>query len=176
MALCYKKNGPAARFSCEEIMKLIDKLHKFEEGFIMVCFAVMGIVLTLQIFMRYVLNMPLIWSEEVARYLFVWATFIGAGYGVRCKIHISVEIFYSRMPRKIKLAITLATHTICILVFAYLIPYGIETVKTQWYIGSSAMEMPMSFVFAAVPLGCFIVCLRLLVEIIRALKTKGANL
>jgi TRAP-type C4-dicarboxylate transport system permease small subunit len=157
-------------------MKLFDKLHKLEEGFIMVCFAIMGVVLALQIFMRYVLNMPLIWSEEVARYLFVWATFIGAGYGVRTKIHICVEFFYSRMPRGVKLAITLATNTLCILVFAYLIPYGIDTVKTQWYIGSSAMEMPMSFVFAAVPLGCFIVCLRLLGEIVRAIKTKGENL
>jgi TRAP-type C4-dicarboxylate transport system permease small subunit len=157
-------------------MKLIEKLHKLEEGFIMVCFAVMGLVLALQIFMRYVLNMPLIWSEEMARYLFVWATFIGAGYGVRNKIHICVEFFYSRMPRRVKLAITLLTNTFCILIFAYLIPYGIDKVKTQWHIGSSAMEIPMSFVFAAVPIGCFIVCLRLLVEIARAITTKGENL
>jgi len=157
-------------------MKLLDKLHKFEEGFIMACFAVMGVVLALQIFMRYCLNMPLIWSEELARYLFVWATFIGAGYGVRKKIHISVEIFYGLMPRVIKLAITLFTNTLCICVFAYLIPYGISTVKTQWYIGSSAMEIPMSFVFAAVPIGCFIVCLRLIVEMALAIKTKGENL
>ncbi|MDR1315935.1 MAG: TRAP transporter small permease [Spirochaetales bacterium] len=157
-------------------MKLFDKINKFEEGFIMACFAIMGIVLTLQIFMRYVMNMPLIWSEELARYLFVWATFIGAGYGVRNKIHIFVEIFYARMPRALKFIITLTTNTLCILVFAYLIPYGISTVKTQWYIGSSAMEIPMSFVFAAIPLGCFIVCLRLLGDIVRAIKTKGENL
>ena len=157
-------------------MKLLEKLHKFEEGFIMACFAVMGIVLALQIFMRYVMNMPLIWSEELARYIFVWATFVGAGYGVRKKIHISVEIFFNLMPRKLKLAVTLFTHTLCVLVFAYLIPYGLDTVKTQWYIGSSAMEIPMSFVFAAIPLGCFIVCLRLIGEMARAIKTKGENL
>ena len=157
-------------------MKIFDKLNKLEEGFIMVCFVIMAVVLTLQIFMRYVVNMPLIWSEELARYLFVWACFIGAGYGVRNKIHISMEVLYVRLPRKLKLTITLATNTLAILVFAYLIPYGIDTVKTQWYIDSSAMEIPMSFVFAAVPIGCFILCLRLIGDIVRAIKTKGENL
>ena len=57
--------------------------------------------LALQVFMRYVLNMPLIWSEEFARYLFVWVAFIGAGYGVRRGIHISMEYFFNKMsPRR----------------------------------------------------------------------------
>ncbi|MDR1933535.1 MAG: TRAP transporter small permease [Spirochaetales bacterium] len=151
-------------------------LNKIEEGFIMVCFAVMGAVLALQIFMRYVINMPLIWSEELARYIFVWATFIGAGYGVRKKIHISMELIYMRLPVKARLAVTVFTNAAAIFVFAYLIPYGIETVRTQWNIGSSAMEIPMSWVFAAVPVGCFIVCLRLIAETVLAIKTKGENL
>ena len=142
----------------------------------MVTFAVMAIVLTVQIFMRYVVNMPLIWSEELARYLFVWATFVGASYGVRNKIHISMELLYVRFPRKLKLAVTLITTTVSILVFAYLIPYGIDTVSTQWYIESSAMQIPMSFVFAAVPFGCFIVILRLIGDMVRMVKTKGENL
>jgi TRAP-type C4-dicarboxylate transport system permease small subunit len=68
-------------------------LNKIEEGFIMVCFAIMALVLALQIFMRYVMNMPLIWSEELARYIFVWATFIGAGYGVRKKFTSAWKFF-----------------------------------------------------------------------------------
>ncbi|MDR2589287.1 MAG: TRAP transporter small permease [Spirochaetales bacterium] len=157
-------------------MKIFDILNKIEESFIMVCFAIMGCVLALQIFMRYVMNLPLIWSEELARYIFVWATFIGVGYGVRKRIHISMEFFYSRFPRKVKLAATLATNLLCILIFVYLIPFGIETVKTQWYIDSSAMQIPMSWVFAAVPIGCFIVTLRLIGDTVRAISTKGENL
>ena len=157
-------------------MKLLDKLNKLEEGFVMVCFAVMGIVLALQIFMRYVLNSPLIWSEELARYVFVWATFIGAGYGVRKKIHISVELFYGLMPRKLKLAVTIFTNTLCVLAFAYLIPWSFVVLKDQVNIKSSAMQISMSLVFAAVPLGCFIVCLRLIGDTVHTVKTKGENL
>jgi TRAP-type C4-dicarboxylate transport system permease small subunit len=151
-------------------------LNKIEEGFIMACFAVMGAVLALQIFMRYVLNMPLIWSEELARYIFVWATFIGAGYGVRKKIHINMELIYTRLPRKARLGVTLFTNAVAIFIFACLIPYGVRTVIRQWNIDSSAMQIPMSWVFAAVPIGCFIVCLRLLGDSVRAIKTGGENL
>jgi TRAP-type C4-dicarboxylate transport system permease small subunit len=157
-------------------MKIFDKLNKLEEAFIMAAFAVMAVVLALQIFMRYAVNKPLIWSEELARYIFVWATFIGAGYGVRNKIHISMEVLYMRLPRKLKLAITLVTNILSIAVFAYLIPWGFVVLKDQVNIKSSAMQIPMTWVFAAVPLGCFIVCLRLIGDTVRAVKTKGANL
>ena len=157
-------------------MKILDKLNKLEEAFIMVCFAIMAFVLALQIFMRYVLNEPLIWSEELARYLFVWATFIGAGYGVRCKIHITMEVFFNMMPNPMKYVVAVLINIIAIFIFAYLIPFGIETVKTQWSIDSSAMQIPMSWVFAAVPVGCFIVCLRLLGDTVRIIKTKGEDL
>ena len=157
-------------------MKIFNLFNRLEEGFLMAAFSVMAVVLTLQIFMRYVVNMPLVWSEELARYLFVWVTFIGAGYGVRQKIHISMEVLYIRLPRKLKLAITLATNVLSILAFAYLVPWGLEVLKDQASIKSSAMQISMSLVFAAAPIGCFFVCLRLLGDIVRAIKTKGENL
>jgi TRAP-type C4-dicarboxylate transport system permease small subunit len=159
-----------------ENMKISEKLDWLEEGFIMACFAVMAVVLALQIFTRYVLNLPLIWSEELARYLFVWATFIGAGYGVRKKIHLNMEVFFNMMPRKMKIVITIFTNVVAIFVFAYLIPYGISTVKTQWNIESSAMQIPMSWVYVALPIGCFIVCLRLIGDTVRVIKSKGEKL
>ncbi|MEJ2134846.1 MAG: TRAP transporter small permease subunit [Desulfofustis sp.] len=39
---------------------------------------VMVISILLQVFFRYVMNAPLYWSEEIARYAFVWLVFIGA--------------------------------------------------------------------------------------------------
>ncbi len=151
-------------------------LNKLEEVFVMAGFAVMGIVLALQIFMRYVLNHPLVWSEELARYLFVWVTFIGASYGVRHKIHISMEVLFIRLPQKAKFAVTVLTNILSIAVFAYLIPWGFAFVQDQKNILSSAMQIPMSWVFISVPVGCFIVCLRLLGDTVRVIRTKGEYL
>src|SRR3954453_6118960 len=47
---------------------------------------------------RYVFGDPLCWSDEVARVLFVWLAFIGAGLGVKRGLHASVSVLISPMP------------------------------------------------------------------------------
>ena len=53
------------------------------DWFLSLVMTVMLVVVTLQVWYRFVLNDPLAWSEELARYLFVWSSFIGSavGYG-----------------------------------------------------------------------------------------------
>src|SRR5262249_21495399 len=52
-----------------------------------------------QVFTRYVLDNPLIWSEEVARYLFVWVSMIGGALAVREAKHFGLDLFIRPMPR-----------------------------------------------------------------------------
>jgi TRAP-type C4-dicarboxylate transport system permease small subunit len=154
-------------------MKLLNKL---EEGLIMAGLVVIGGVLTIQIFMRYVLNQPLVWSEELARYIFVWVTFIGASYGIRKKIHISMEIFYNHLPQRIRMFVTIITNLIIVFVLLYHLPWGIAVIKDQSGILSSAMQIPMSFVYSAMPFMCLIAALRLIGETVTVIRTRGANL
>ncbi|MFR3118365.1 MAG: TRAP transporter small permease [[Clostridium] symbiosum] len=60
--------------------------------------AIVCLLLIVQVFFRYVLNSPLIWSEECARYMFVWTVMLGLGYNVRTKNNISVSLLTSRLP------------------------------------------------------------------------------
>ena len=61
------------------------------EGFLIVGFVAMTLVIFLQVIFRYFLLQSLSWSEEVARYLFVWLTFLGASVVARSQSHITVE-------------------------------------------------------------------------------------
>ena len=60
------------------------------------------IVILMQILFRYFFNMPLKWTEELARYVFVWVSMIGWTYGTRYDTHIQVNIFSNLFPKKIK--------------------------------------------------------------------------
>ena len=63
----------------ENIVKImISKLEYVERVVTSVIFCSMMIVVTAQIVMRYALNSPLFWSEEFARYVYVWLVFIGS--------------------------------------------------------------------------------------------------
>jgi TRAP-type C4-dicarboxylate transport system permease small subunit len=139
-------------------MRFLDKL---EEALLMIGLSLMGLSVALQIFMRYLFNMPLVWSEEFARYIFVWITFIGAGYGVRHGIHISMEYFYNKFPPAVRKAVSIATLALSAGAFAYLLPTAVFFMAEQDKIASSAMQMPMSWLFAAVPVGCVLVLIHL---------------
>lgn len=151
-------------------------LNALEDFLVMFIIAVMGAVLALQVAMRYLFNHPLIWSEEMARYLFVWMTFIGASYGVRHGIHINMALLFDKFPRPLKLVSHLFTNLAAAAVFAALIPAGWRFVEDQSFIASSAMQIPMSWVFAAVPVGCVLVTARLLADSVRTIRNGGANL
>ncbi len=151
-------------------------LNALEEACIMFSLVIMGVVLSLQVFCRYALNQPLVWSEELARYLFVWVTFIGASYGMRHRIHISMELLFVRLPVWAKLLTHCFTNLVAMAVFIMLIPPGLEFTMEQHDILSSAMQVPMSWVYLAVPVGCCLVTLRLLADTISNLKTGGRKL
>ena len=149
-------------------MRFFDKLEEILLG---AGLALMGLSVALQIFMRYVLNMPLVWSEEFARYIFVWITFLGAGYGVRKGIHISMEFFFNMFPSRMQTIVAISTSVLSIAAFAYLIPTAIFFTIEQNPIASSAMQIPMSWLFAAVPVGCSLVCLRLIINTVQLVKS-----
>ncbi len=159
------------------MQKLLNVLGKIEGMFVMSALAFMGIVLALQILMRYIFNHPLVWSEELARYTFVWVTFVGASYGVHHNAHIRMEAIHKKFPPTLQKIVTISTNLLAILIFSYLVPAGIAFTIEQHDIASSAMEIPMSLIFAAVPVGCVIVAFRLLVQTIQMIKTgRGADM
>ena len=54
---------------------------------------VMAAVVVLQVLTRYVLKIPLFWTEELARYLMIWAGFLGAAIGISQGVHTSIQWF-----------------------------------------------------------------------------------
>jgi TRAP-type C4-dicarboxylate transport system permease small subunit len=71
-----------------------------QDGLVLLVFWSLAFVVFLQFFTRYVLNDSLGWTEEIARFLLIGVTFIGAVMAVRKESHIAVEIVYRWLPRR----------------------------------------------------------------------------
>lgn len=77
-------------------------LGKYLEWFLKVVCACLAAALTvvifLQVFYRFILRAPLVWSEEMALFLFQWSVFMGAALAVRQGGHFGLDIFVRRLP------------------------------------------------------------------------------
>ena len=75
-------------------------LYNFEEYFVVWTMAIMTILVFIQVVMRYVFSNSLSWSEELARFIFLWVSWIGASYAV--KEGDIIEVMFGQKPVRVK--------------------------------------------------------------------------
>jgi TRAP-type C4-dicarboxylate transport system permease small subunit len=89
-------------------LKLMDILDIVVRKLLIVISGLMTMTIILQVICRYILKNPLVWTEEVARYLMLWMTFIGASSVIKNWDNIYVDFFINMLkqkPKKIMLLI-----------------------------------------------------------------------
>jgi TRAP-type transport system small permease protein len=114
--------------------------------------AVLIIPVSLQIFSRYTQLIPAyIWTEEMARFLFIWMVMIGAMVGVREGSHFEVDV-WPELGAKATAALQLAAG-IFILVFAFVFLWaGWEFTRFAWNRVSELADLPLWMIHVAWPL------------------------
>jgi TRAP-type transport system small permease protein len=118
---------------------------------LVVSIAVLVIPVSLQIFSRYTELIPsYIWTEEMARFLFVWAIMLGAMIGVREGTHFEVDVWPSLSPRA-EAAVKLVSRVGVLVVALVFIWAGIEFTRFAWYRISELAELPLWLIHVAWP-------------------------
>ena len=72
---------------------------EFAAALLLICIT---LVVTLQIVCRYILLELPPWSEELSRYLFIWANFVGAGVALSRNSHVSIDSLVTRLPDSVR--------------------------------------------------------------------------
>lgn len=134
------------------IHKISDWLDKIGAYLCLIMLAAMVVITGMQIICR-VFFTALTWSEEAARYLLVWSTFVGASCVYKHAGHISVSVVQDLLPKAGKKIIQIVVHLICAVFFALCVYYGgIYAMKMAKQL-SPAMRIPMCYMYAVVPVG-----------------------
>ncbi len=132
--------------------KIIDGYHRLLTWLMVATVAILIIPVSLQIFSRFTELIPsYIWTEELARFLFIWMIMLGAMIGIREGTHFDVDLLPALPPRATA-ALQIVTH-LFILVFALVFLYwGIAFVQFGWNQLSELAELPMPYIFFAWPI------------------------
>ncbi len=121
--------------------------------FLALLMAGMVVVITAQVWYRFVLNDPLAWSEEMGRYLFVWISFMGAAAGVRYQVHLGIDLLRKILPEKPYRAVVLTVNLIIQIFLALIIYWGFKILSIIQFQTSPSMHIPMIYPYMAVPVG-----------------------
>lgn len=160
------------------LKKVADFVNKAFMFVSVILLVVVIISTSIQVFTRYIMNASLSGTDEVARFVFVWMSMLGASICVRTYGHAVVSILNDSLKSKIKLQ---KSHDIFIqilmLIGAFvLFRYGITLVQMTAKQRSAGLGIPMSYTYACIPVGAFSMLLNGLVNIIEDIKMiKGGN-
>lgn len=152
------------------LKKMNDALNQVIKLITIIAFAIMVLVTFMQIIYRFVLLQPIPWAEELARYLFVWITFLGAAVAVKSKGHVGVELVIDKLPKRTKKIVLTIAFIICAIFCIVIFFNGIIMVQRTMNQRSAAMSMPMSIAYAAIPVGFIVMAINFLQIILQTIS------
>ena len=135
--------------------KFLDGLESVEKVFLVVTAAIMVIVIAYQVVLRYVFHASNAWSEELARYLFIYDVFIGSAIALRKNSHLQVDVFLNLMKERTKYIYTI----LGILFLAVLFVYSISLCKISAVNITPGLKVSMAIPYACMPLGAVLMIL-----------------
>ena len=128
------------------------------------------VCVSLQVLFRYVLEEPLPWSEEVARYLFVWAALLGAAVMVGRNDNFTISILAERLPERGRWALDVLAAALGVLFVLIMIWKG---TAMSWRMGgavSPVLQISQGLVYAVIPMSALYMLVHLLVRLVTLLK------
>ncbi len=145
------------------------------EGYFVVVFLALLIVLVFLAAALRWFGVSVAWSVDVAQMLFVWVCFIGADLALRQNKHVGLDMLVVRLPPKARNGLALALN-ILMLAFCLLVVYYGTTLCIQNYRRYfNTIPVSYSFVTAAGPVGCLLLCTTLLNRIRLNLRNFRTN-
>lgn len=133
--------------------------------------AIMVGTIILQVFFRFVLNDPLAWSEELARYSLVWITFLGAAVAFRHGGHIVIDTLVMMLPRGAQSILAWVVDVLIVVALLILLVQGLKIMEVTSGVTATMLEIPMSWVFAAIPVSAAIMLAYQVERTIRKIKS-----
>ena len=148
----------------ESYKKFVAALNAVGKWICIASLTTMTALIALQVIFRYVIQSSLSFSEELARYAFIWSAFVGAALALKNRSHVSIEIIVANLPRVPKKWAIGISNAVSFVFYAVMLVFGaVMTFETKDQT-SPAMGLSMAFVYLAVPVAGLILMANVVVN------------
>ena len=142
--------------------------ENLEEILMVILLVAFSVVMLVQVIARR-FDMGLPWVEEFCGFCFVYTGMLSAGYCIRRGVALRVDVLYNFFPRPVKILIEYAGKILITAIYAYMAVGSISLITTTTTI-STAMQLPMKYVYAAIPLGMGLGAIRGVQDLVKYTK------
>jgi TRAP-type C4-dicarboxylate transport system permease small subunit len=142
--------------------RCVDALNGAVRVAVIAGFALIAALVMAQIVCRYVLLIPLPWSEEAARYLLVWVSLLAAALAFRDDSHIRLDVLLNRLGPRSRRRVAVVLRMIGLGFAALLLTYGISQAKLGRFTNSPGLNISMFAAYCSIPVAAAVMILNIL--------------
>ena len=144
------------------VIRFDELLTRLEGLFLVATLAPMVLAIFWGVLERFIIKAGQGWTEEMARYLCIWATFVGSSLAVKTGSHIGVNAFMLMLPSRARAVCALVATVICLVFSIVVVKYGVDLTGRILAMKqlSPGMRIPLWPIYAAIPVGFFLTALR----------------
>lgn len=140
--------------SSRRIHQLGDGITSFLEWTVAACLAVILTITILLVMLRYIFNTHIKGANELASYLFVYMTALGAPAAVFRSDHIALSVLVKRLPQTWRRFSDILVQLLIIVMNAVILSYSFAWIRGVGSFVSPVLRIPNRFIQVSVPIGC----------------------
>lgn len=128
-------------------------INNIEEIITVPLMAILLVVLTWQISTRWLLNDPSLWSEELARVLFMYMSLIGCAIAIKRSTHVNISFFSDKLPERVRLLLVFSLELAVLASIVFIIYLGYQHVQRTAFFELITLGISSKWMNYSLPLG-----------------------
>ncbi len=147
-----------------------DWLGKITLFVVIILTGILVITVLTGVFFRYIVRDSLSWTEELARYLMIWAALLAVSVGIKDKEHVGIQLLIKQFPPVMTKLITFIVYIITIIFLAVLTIKGYQVADKAKNQLSLALNISMYWPLMSIPVSGALAIIQQLIQMILIFK------
>lgn len=152
------------------LKKLERIVYNTQRWFFIIVMTFMLVVLSAHVVMRFVLNHPIIWTDEVITMLQGTLAFAGIGYCFHKNQHTELAIVYDRMPKPVQWLFDLVSNGVMLFCTCYMIKYSWAFTVKKNIAMNTIPWMKQSWIYVFITIGFIIAAMYIVLRLVRVFQ------
>ena len=147
----------ASYATCDAMLRggrqMLMMLRRMIDLVLILLLTAMVVLVFAQVVARYVFNNSIAAADEAATFAQIWMVLLGAGYAMRQRMHVSIELVIERLPTSLARLLLVPVAGLCLWFLWVVLEGGLLLMQVGQWQTSPGLQIPMSIPYAMLPVG-----------------------